>query len=221
LENLILKSEILFSFLTGPGPLTQPVAHLPKTRIAAEPHRQSPLSLVRPACQGKNSPIPRAHALFRQPAAGNDSGPRRAKDLRSGRLRPPHPSPLLRPPFEGTWCSLLCHRRSLPRCPAAITCWPLHRDAWAEQRADRLRPDSHVSTTMLVQPLPAWFPLSMAPQSHTAWRMPLHVASAAEPRCHVTQTKHVKRTPLRVVPSACTPRAAGCCRPTPLSACRP
>jgi hypothetical protein len=50
------------------------------------------------------------------PAASADSSPRHAKDLRSGRLRPPHPSPLPGPPFEGTRRSPLCHRRSLLLC---------------------------------------------------------------------------------------------------------
>jgi hypothetical protein len=40
------KSEILFTFLTEPGSLTQPVTRLPKTCIVATPHRQSPLSLL-------------------------------------------------------------------------------------------------------------------------------------------------------------------------------
>jgi hypothetical protein len=64
LENLILKSEILFSCIAELGLLTQPIACLPKTHIAAAPHRQSPLSLAGPTRQGKNSPIPRARALF-------------------------------------------------------------------------------------------------------------------------------------------------------------
>jgi hypothetical protein len=45
------KSEILFTFLTEPGSLTQPVTRLPKTCIVATPHRQSPLSLVGPTRQ--------------------------------------------------------------------------------------------------------------------------------------------------------------------------
>jgi hypothetical protein len=50
------------------------------------------------------------------PAANADSSPHHAKDLRSGRLRPPHPSPLPWPPFEGMRRSPLCHRRSLLLC---------------------------------------------------------------------------------------------------------
>jgi hypothetical protein len=62
------KSEILFSFHTRPGPLTQPVTRLPETHIVAMPHRQSPLSHVSPhvspLLSSPISPLRPAHASF-------------------------------------------------------------------------------------------------------------------------------------------------------------
>jgi hypothetical protein len=153
------------------------------------------------------SPILRTPPLFQPLAADADSGPRRAKDLRSGRLEPPHPAPLPGPPFEGTRSSLLCHHRPLPRYPTAAACRPLHRDARAERRDDKLRPDNRMPTTTPVQLLPAWFPLSTVPRPLAAWRTPVtrgRHCRASPPRRSGLACED--KTPARVVPSTFPPR---------------
>jgi hypothetical protein len=72
----------------------------------------------------------------------------------------------------------------------------------AEQRADKLCLDSHVSITTLVQPLPSWFPLSTVPQPPAAWRTP----DARGRRCRPSPPRRSgqaceDKTPERVVPS--------------------
>jgi hypothetical protein len=72
----------------------------------------------------------------------------------------------------------------------------------AEQRADKLCLDSHVSITTLVQPLPSWFPLSTVPQPPAAWRTP----DARGRRCRPSPPRRSgqaceDKTPKRVVPS--------------------
>jgi hypothetical protein len=66
---------------------------------------------------------------------------------------------------------------------------PPRCDARAEQRVDKLRPDSHVPTTTPVQPLPAWFPVSTAPWSLVAWRTPI----ACGRRCRTSLTRRLEQ----------------------------
>jgi hypothetical protein len=95
-------------------------------------------------------------------------------------------------------------------CPTPPLYWGRHlraRGARFCSVADRFRPDSRVLTTMPIQPLPAWLPLSKMPQPPASWR----TAIARGHRCRASPPRHSgqackDKTPARAIPSTSPPR---------------
>jgi hypothetical protein len=114
------------------------------------------------------SPILRTPSLFQSPAADADSGPRRAKDLRSGRLEPPHPATLLRTSVrrQDPCTSRPLHVPSTPLEPSAST---LLATSLTAVRSEHVRPTQPHSACPC--PTPAQLPHFAL--SRVRWRRPM------------------------------------------------